>query len=242
MRHEAESVSLYALIQWGLQEHTERQLAALPSPQEVDAVLGDTSDFCRRVLEAVQQLLRRQRSGKRRLLRAVRKTVVAAALLASFLSCVLMANASVRAAVVNTMIEWTGRDIGIRFEVEGEPLAALPDGYGPHYIPEGMIPNEEMSYQNTDGSFFYTYASVDGKAILDIQVTIARNGSAYWIDNEHLVYEKITFNGVTAYYGHGTSVGGDEISTLLWVKDGIEHDIYTNVSMSELFEIAENIY
>ena len=29
MRHEAESVSLYALIQWGLQEHTERQLAAL---------------------------------------------------------------------------------------------------------------------------------------------------------------------------------------------------------------------
>ena len=56
MRHETESVSLYALIQWGLQEHTERQLAALPSPQEVDAVLGDTSDFCRRVLEAVQQL------------------------------------------------------------------------------------------------------------------------------------------------------------------------------------------
>ena len=59
MRHETESVSLYALIQWGLQEHTERQLAALPSPQEVDAVLGDTSDFCRRVLETVQQLLRR---------------------------------------------------------------------------------------------------------------------------------------------------------------------------------------
>ena len=241
MRHEAESVSLYALIQWGLQEHTERQLAALPSPQEVDAVLGDTSDFCRRVLEAVQQLLRRQRRGKRRLLRAVRKTVVAAALLASFLSCVLMANASVRAAVVNTMIEWTGRDIGIRFEVEGEPLAALPDGYGPHYIPGGMIYQDDISWKVRD-QVLYSYVSEDGTSVLDIQITVAQNGSAYWIDNEHLVYEKITFNGVTAYYGHGTSVGGDEISTLLWVKDGIEHDIYTNVSMSELFEIAENIY
>ena len=171
----------------------------------------------------------------------VKRTVVAAAILASFLSCVLMANASVRAAVVNTMIEWTGRDIGIRFEVEGEPLAALPDGYGPHYIPEGMIYQDDISWKVRD-QVLYSYVSEDGTSVLDIQITVAQNGSAYWIDNEHLVYEKITFNGVTAYYGHGTSVGGDEISTLLWVKDGIEHDIYTNVSMSELFEIAENIY
>lgn len=242
MRYESESVSLYALIQWGLKEHTERQLAALPSQQEIDAVLGDTSSFCQQVLDGVQRLLRTRHRGKRRLLRTVRKTLVAAAILVPLLFCVLMANASVRTAVVNTIIEWTERDIGIRFEVEGEPLAALPDGYGPHYIPEGLILDEEMSYQNTDGNFFYTYASVDGKVILDIQVTIARNGSAYWIDNEHLEHEKITFNGVTAYYGHGTSVGGDEISTLLWLKDGIEHCIYTNVSMSELFEIAENIY
>lgn len=241
MRCEAESVSLYALIQWGLKEHTERQLAALPSQQEIDAVLGDTSGFCQRVLDGVQRLLRTRQRGKRRLLRTVRKTLVAAAILVSLLFCVLMANASVRTAVVNTMIEWTGRDIGIRFEVEGEPLAALPDGYGPHYIPEGLIYQDDISWGVRD-QVLYSYVSEDGTSVLDIQITVAQNGSAYWIDNEHLAYEKITFNGVTAYYGHGTSVGGDEISTLLWVKDGIEHDIYTNVSMSEVFEIAENIY
>ncbi len=241
MRCEAESVSLYALIQWGLKEHTERQLAALPSQQEIDAVLGDTSSFCQRVLDGVQRLLRTRQRGKRRLLRTVRKTLVAAAILVSLLFCVLMANASVRTAVVNTIIEWTGRDIGIRFEVEGEPLAALPDGYGPHYIPEGLIYQDDISWGVRD-QVLYSYVSEDGTSVLDIQITVAQNGSAYWIDNEHLAYEKITFNGVTAYYGHGTSVGGDEISTLLWVKDGIEHDIYTNVSMSEVFEIAENIY
>lgn len=241
MRYESESVSLHALIQWGLKEHTERQLAALPSQQEIDAVLGDTSSFCQRVLDGVQRLLRTRQRGKRRLLRTVRKTLVAAAILVSLLFCVLMANASVRTAVVNTMIEWTGRDIGIRFEVEGEPLAALPDGYGPHYIPEGLIYQDDISWGVRD-QVLYSYVSEDGTSVLDIQITVAQNGSAYWIDNEHLAYEKITFNGVTAYYGHGTSVGGDEISTLLWVKDGIEHDIYTNVSMSEVFEIAENIY
>ena len=47
---------------------------------------------------------------------------------------------------------------------------------------------------------------------------------------------------MTAYYGHGTSVGGDEICTLLWVEHGIEHYIYTNVPVSELFAIAEQIY
>ncbi len=55
-------------------------------------------------------------------------------------------------------------------------------------------------------------------------------------------HERITFHGVTAYYGHGTSVGGDEICTLLWVEHGIEHYIYTNVPVSELFTIAEQIY
>ena len=242
MHYEEQTVSLRTLIQWGLEEDTERRIAALPPLQEIEALLGDTEAFRRRVLEAAAHLLRAGRRSKRHLLRVVGKTLTAAAILVSLLFCVLMANASVRAAVVNTIIEWTGRDIGIRFEVTGEPLAALPNGYGPHYVPAGLIFDEEMYYQETDGSFFYTYASVDGKVILDVQVTIAQNGSAYWIDNEHLEHERITFNGVTAYYGHGTSVGGDEISTLLWLKDGIEHDIYTNVSMSELFEIAENIY
>lgn len=195
------------LIQWGLEEDTER------ADRRAAAAAGDrgAAGGYRGVPPAGSgsrgaPAARRAPQQTGHLLRVVRKTLTAAAILVSLLFCVLMANASVRAAVVNTIIEWTGRDIGIRFEVTGEPLAALPNGYGPHYVPAGLIFDEEMSYQETDGSFFYTYASVDGKVILDVQVTIAQNGSAYWIDNEHLEHERITFNGVTAYYGHGTSV------------------------------------
>ncbi len=231
-------VSWRTLLQMACAEHARQEMEALPTSQQLQELYPDTGKLTRRVMAAIQA----QRKGTGRRLRIVKRVAVAAAILASLLFGTLMVNAEIRAAVVNTVIEWTERDIGIRFEVEGVPLSALPEGYGPHYIPEGLIFDEKMSLQETDGSFFYTYASADGKVILDIQVGIAQNGSAYWIDNEHLEHERITFNGVTAYYGHGTSVGGDEISTLLWLKDGIEHDIYTNVSMSELFEIAENIY
>lgn len=239
MANERETVSLQGMIRWALAECAAREIDALPDIQELNALYPDTAAFRRRVFSAIGKWKKQE---KHRPLRVLKHIIVAAAVLVSVLFGTLMVNASVRTAVVNTIIEWTGRDMGIRFEVTGEPLAALPNGYGSHYVPAGLIFDEEMSYQETDGSFFYTYASVDGKVILDVQVTIAQNGSAYWIDNEHLEHERITFNGVTAYYGHGTSVGGDEISTLLWLKDGIEHDIYTNVSMSELFEIAENIY
>lgn len=241
MRHEAESVSLYALIQWGLQEHTERQLAALPSPQEVDAVLGDTSDFCRRVLEAVQQLLRRQRSGKRRLLRAVRKTVVAAALLASLLFCTTMANASVRAAVVNTIIEWTEQAIGIQFEMAGESPVMLPENYGPHYIPAGFVFQQDLSWKDS-GSFFYVYCSEDQKSTLSIEAKIAKNSGGYSMDNEHIDYEKVTCSGVTAYLGTFQEHDG---YVMLWVKNGIENSIYIesrDITLPEVYQIAENIY
>ena len=240
MKREESRVSLYELIQWGLAEHTERELAALPLPEEIDAALGNTADFRRRVLAEVKRR-RKKAAQKHPSLRVLKRTLMVAAILLSILFATLMSNAAVRAAVINTMIEWTNRDLAIRFEVEGEPLKELPAGYGPRYIPEGLTYQTEASYQESDGTFFAVYESTDGKKILDIQVTIAQNGSGYFMDREHLQYEKIVLQQVPAYYDHGTSESGDEINTLLWVKDGMEHFIYTNLDENELFRIAENI-
>ena len=234
MRYESESVSLYALIQWGLKEHTERQLAALPSQQEIDAVLGDTSGFCQRVLDGVQR-------GKRRLLRAVRKTLVAAAILVSLLFCVLMANASVRTAVVNTIIEWTEQAISIQFEMEGESPVMLPENYGPHYIPVGFVFQQDLSWKDS-GSFFYVYSSENPKSSLSIEAKIAKNSGGYSMDNEHIDYEKVTCNGVTAYLGTFQEHDG---YIMLWVKNGIENSIYIesrDITLPEVYQIAENIY
>ena len=241
MHYEEQTVSLRTLIQWGLEEDTERRIAALPPLQEIEALLGDTAAFRRRVLEAAAHLLRAGRCSKRHLLRVVRKTLTAAAILVSLLFCVLMAKASVRAAVVNTIIEWTDRSVGIRFEMTGTPLTNLPEGYGPHYIPEGMIYQDDVSWKVND-QISYSYVSEDGTSAVDIQITIANNSSGYWMDNEHILYDRITFSGETAYLGtfkNGTGY------VMLWVNGGIEIYIYyigSEASLSELYHIAENIY
>lgn len=241
-----QTVSLYALIKWALEEDTEREIAALPTPQELEALYPDTSAFRQRVfgeIERMQKEERHKRHKRHKPLRIVKRTLFVAAILISIFFCVILTSAAVRNAVVNTIIEWTNRDIGIRFEIEGEPLTALPAGYGPHYIPEGFEFVEAFSYyEEADGSFYYDYETEDGSRILDIQASILQNGSMTWMDNEHAEYEMITFQNVSAYLGHGTSVSGDEIYIMLWAKNGIEHFIYGTVSLSDLFKIAENIY
>lgn len=241
MHYEEQTVSLRTLIQWGLEEDTERRIAALPPLQEIQALLGDTAAFRRRVLEAAARLLRAGHRSKRHPLRVVGKILTAAAILVSLLFCVLMANASVRAAVVNTIIEWTDRSVGIQFEMTGTPLTNLPEGYGPHYIPEGMIYQDDVSWKVND-QISYSYVAEDGTSAVDIQITIANNSSGYWMDNEHILYDRITFSGETAYLGifkNGTGY------VMLWVDDGIEIYIYyigSEASLSELYHIAENIY
>lgn len=237
MRRE-QSVSLTELMRWALAERAERELEDMPSPQELQSMLGDLPELRRRVFSTLEQ----QRSARpRRPLRMLGRILIVAAVLISILSGLLLANAAVRGAVVNTIIDWTDRDVGIRFEVEGPLLTALPEGYGPHYIPEGLLPMESQSWSSSDG-FFYAYQSEDRGTVLNIRANIAENCSAYYIDNEHITYDKITFNGVQAYLGTFEEHRG---YVMLWMKDGIEHMIYIcgeEVSLSEVYSIAENIY
>ena len=237
MRHE-QSVSLPELMRWALAERAEQELSDMPSPQELQSMLGDLPELRRRVFSDLEG---QQKSRSRRPLRVLVRALIVAAVLVSILACMMMASAAVRGAVVNTIIDWTNRDVGIRFEVEGEPLSALPEGYAPHYIPEGMVCMEEVSWKSKTG-FMYAYQSEDGATVLDIQVGIAENSSMYRIDNEHIIYDKITFNGVQAYLGTFEESRG---YVMLWMKDGIEHMIYIcgeGVTLSEVCAIAENIY
>ena len=234
-------VSLYALIKWALEEDTEREIAALPTQRELEALYPDTSAFRQRVFGEIERLQKEERRKARKPLHILKRTLLVAAILISIFSCILLTSAAVRSVVVNTIIEWTERDMGISYETEGTALTALPEGFCPHYIPEGFVFVEEDSLL-TESLLSYAYQTPDGSSILDIQVQLLENGSITRTDNEHFEFEQIMFNGVSAYLGHGFSVAGDEIYTLLWAKDGLEYSIYTTVTLDELLEIAENIY
>ena len=240
MRSE-ETYSLQELIRWALAEQTDREIEALPTPAELDEMFPDTARFRRRVFDAVKAQEKAEKRAKRRILPIVKRTLLVAAVLAALLFGTLMTNASVRSAVINTIFEWTGRDVGISFQVEGQPPAALPEDYGPHYIPEGFEYQEDASWRN-EGGLSYMYTTKEQSSVLIIKIHIAESGSFYQIDNERMAYEKITFQSIPAYLGHGITKNNSNTYVMIWVKDGIEHNIYGAVSLSDLFEIAENIY
>lgn len=238
MANERETVSLQGMIRWALAECAAREIDALPDIQELNALYPDTAAFRRRVFSAIGKWKKQE---KRRPLRVLKHIIVAAAVLISVLFGTLMTNAEMRAAVVNTLIEWTENFVRIQYEVEGKGPAVLPEGYGPHYIPDGFVYQEELSFYTVE-RFSYGYKSEDGKSTLGIEVGIAQTLSSYAIDNKHIDYTTVSFNGVTAYLGTFRQHNG---YVLLWTKNNIEHYIYlesSTIPLSEVYRIAENIY
>lgn len=238
-----QTVSLQGLMKWALEARMEEELADMPTQEELQAMYPDTSNFRQRVFSQIEHRKKESIHPRHISLHVLKKILLVAAIMVSILSCILMTSAAVRNVVANTIIDWSSRNIGIHYEMEGESLTQLPEGYGPHVIPERFILQVDSSSINElDNSISYGYESEDKADILDIKIDIAQSTSIYQMDNEHAEYEMVTFQGATAYVAYWHSLGGSEGYTMLWVKNGIEHYIYGTITLSELFEIAENIY
>lgn len=173
MKQEPELVSLRELLKAACEESVRREVDAYPTPKELKEKYSDTSEATRRTFAALGVERKALLRARRRSLHVVRKTLVAAVIVLSMLFATLMTNAEMRAAVVNTLIEWTENFVRIQYEVEGKGPAVLPEGYGPHYIPDGFVYQEELSFYTVE-RFSYGYKSEDGKSTLGIEVGIAR--------------------------------------------------------------------
>lgn len=228
-------VSFDAALKFALLETARREMETLPTEEELKEMYPDTSEWDKRILPPALKLLK----PKRRPIKMAKRVLIAVMILVCLFSATMMVSAEVRTAVVNTIIEWTGIDIGIRFQIEGTPLARLPDGYREHYVPEGFVLIPELSSDGTT-YFAHTYMDAEGKYI-DISVGVIENASERWLDNEYTTYDNITFNGVTAYLGQFTDIDGNSGCRMVWAKDGIEHTVEAYTSLSEMFKIVESI-
>lgn len=230
-------VSFNTALNFSLLENARREMKGLPSIDELKRSFSDTSRWDERILNEAQKLLRPK--PKRRPIKILKQVFIAIMVLICLFTGTMLVSAEVRNAVINTLIEWTGIDIGIRFEVEGHALTALPEGYQEHYVPQGFVLQTEESF-DSDINFFHVYRNLDDRPII-IDVQIAENASVTRMDNEHTDYDKITFNDVTAYLGHFTDVTGKSGYRMIWAKDGIEHWVEAYTNLSEFFKIAESI-
>ena len=159
------------------------------------------------------------------------------ALMALFLG-LLTVSADMRAFLKRTIAIWTGPNVDIRYEVDGHKLTELPEGYAPHYIPEGFVYVETESYEDS-GSFQKVYENADNFFIM-VTVRIAENASLTSMDTEHTNFKKIDYGEGGAYLG--TFENGDGYA-MFWFADGIEHELYISAALTEdeVFKIADGI-
>ena len=236
-REEAFDALLREAAAWRLRQ----ALAALPSEECLRAEYGPLHRLDRRVRRSVRAL---QKAQQRRVLnrtsrRKMRRILLAAALLAALAAGTLAVSAELRLLVKDTLVEWMERNMSIRYEVEGHPLTALPEGYAPHYIPEGFVYTEEISFTEQN-QILLDYENEAGYFV-QIAIRIAENGSIVVTDSEHITYKTIDFGEADAYFG--TFDDGDGY-VMYWFEDGMEHELYINAILpeSEVFQIADNIY
>ena len=126
MKHEPEMVLLRDLLKAACEESVRREVDAYPTPKELKEKYPDTSEVTRRTFEALGVERKALLRARRRSLHVIRKTLVAAVIVFSVLFATLMTNAEMRAAVVNTLIEWTENFVRIQYEVGGKGPAVLP--------------------------------------------------------------------------------------------------------------------
>ena len=239
------------LLALAAEEVRRRRIAALPPEEELRGQY-DFADLDRRIAALLQKQSRpaappaeeappKKRGRLRRpSRRAFRRVLLAAVLLAALAAGTAAASAEVRAYVKEIIVQWTERNVGVAFETDGALLTELPAGYGPHYIPEGYVCDEENTFTQQT-RFSRVYRNPETGGFLCIDGWISENSSMVWTDNEHISFSWVEVNGAPAYLG--TFIERDGY-TLIWAKDGIEHSIYfeTDLPVETLYQIAEQIY
>ena len=153
----------------------------------------------------------------------------------------LAVSADFRKAVYTMIQKFLPIEMQLTYQVDGEPLEQLPDGYSDHYVPDGFERDYEQGYDN-EIAFLHAYVDVNDKNIfyyVDCSV-IQDYGQVETFDNEHTVYERIKAGTADATLGTSNN-GGHTGYVLVWEKDGISHTIIGKISHDELLRIAESI-
>lgn len=224
-------ISADAMIALVVAEAEAREMAAMPSLQQMNEAFQPSGQFRQRM----DRLLRRVR-GKRRLrrwARAARRTALCAAVLLSVLSCMLLPVKAVREAVVTTVLDWQDQFVSVTFNAQGAKTPTLSDTVGLGYIPEGFS-LREVELQD-EYIYIARYGSVDSYFMVRILSIEGQQDIA--IDNEHTDLYQIRFGSQDAIWGSSE----DGYNLLIWSNKGFFFHIFGFIDLREMIQIAENI-
>ena len=124
---ERAEVSFDAALMMAIHADAQKELNELPTPAQLKERYPDTSRWDARLQAALHKR------------RPVLKRVLIAALTLVILTLgALAVSADFRKAVYTMIQKFLPIEMQLTYQVDGEPLERLPDGYSDHYVPDGF--------------------------------------------------------------------------------------------------------
>ena len=226
---ERTEISFDAALMMALRADAQKELDELPTPAQLEERYPDTSRWDARLKAALH---------KRR--PVLKRVLVAAMTLVILTLGALAVSADFRKAVYTMIQKFLPIEMQLTYQVDGEPLEQLPNGYSDHYVPDGFERDYEQGYDDAQ-AFLYVYSSKKSSIGYTVQCSVIQPGNQALFDNEHTTYKIVKIGDVDASLGTSTVESGISVYILNWEQDGIAHMIMGNIPMDEVFKIAESI-
>ena len=226
---ERTEISFDAALMMALRADAQKELDELPTPAQLEERYPDTFRWDARLKAALHKR------------RPVLKRVLVAALTLIILTLgALAVSADFRKTVYTMIQKFLPIEMQLTYQVDGEPLEQLPNGYSDHYVPDGFERDYEQGYDDAQ-AFLYVYSSKKSSIGYTVQCSVIQPGNQALFDNEHTTYKIVKIGDVDASLGTSTVESGISVYILNWEQDGIAHMIMGNIPMDEVFKIAESI-
>lgn len=199
-------ISPDALIAMIVTEAQDRELARMPSLEEMNEDFQPSEKFQRK-MEALVRDTKRKAERKKRLLNVKRFFITLTAAISIF-SCTMLPVKAVREAVITTLIEWHDKFVSIIYVNEESPVSTFH--ITPSYIPSGFslrvlpVENSQVTSLDSEFSSYYSISFDNNQAIWGIMDD----------DSNTLLWESSTLSFQVR--------GNLSITELIKISEGIE--------------------
>ena len=230
---ERTEISFDAALMMALRADAQKELDELPTSAQLKERYPDTSRWDERMAAALQQKKKHRPVLKQLLVTALTLVLLAIGALA--------VSADFRKAVYTMIQKFLPIEMQLTYQVDGEPLERLPDGYSDHYVPDGFERDREQEFESAE-NFLHVYSSKESGKGYTVRCSIIQPGQQSSFDNEHTTYENVKVGDADATLGTSVEKNGDTVYILSWEQRGISNTIMGNISQDEIARIAENIF
>ena len=111
----------------------------------------------------------------------LKRVLVAALTLVVLTLGALAVIADFRKAVYTMIQKFLPIEMQLTYQVDGEPLERLPDGYSDHYVPDGFEMDNAQKFERAENFYMFTRQKKQKKATLSVAQLSSRGSSPYLI-------------------------------------------------------------